>query len=97
MKLKFAEPDSTKYDEPISDREDLSREEVIRLAMDTYAWKESKCVSWYKLQIPQLGGNSPMELVQRGQTGKLVSFLRKKLDEREKNETILAKKSRGEE
>ena len=72
MKLKFAEPDSKKYDEATPEREDLSKAEILKLAMDAYAWKESKCVSWYKLQIPQLGGNSPMELVQRGQTGKLV-------------------------
>ena len=59
-------------------RDDLNKAEVIRLAMDSFLWKESKCLSWYKLQNSYLGGNSPMELVQRQQTSKIVVFLKKK-------------------
>lgn len=77
MKLKFAEPNPEKY-ETQTDRDDLTKEEVVKLAMDSYQWKEAKCLSWYKLQNKYLGGNSPMELVQRKQTAKIVDFLRKK-------------------
>jgi hypothetical protein len=63
-----------------TDRDDLTKEEVIQLAMQCFNWKEAKCISWYKLQNPLLGGNSPMELVQREQTSKiLVFFAQKKL------------------
>ena len=78
MKLKFAEPNAQNYEPEAAEREDLSKEEVIQLAMESYQWKELKCLSWYKLQNPHLGGNSPMELVQRKQTAKIVSFLKKK-------------------
>ena len=67
-------------------RDDLTKDEVIRLAMRSFGWKELKCLSWYKLQNPNLGGNSPMELVQRGQTGKLVEFLERKAAEKERRE-----------
>lgn len=84
MKLKFAEPrDPRETKEPIGeDRDDLTKDEVIRLAMEAFQWKELKCLSWYKLQNRHLGGNSPMELVQRHQTSKIVAFLRRKASER---------------
>ena len=69
-----------------NEREDLTKDEVVRLAMLSFGWKELKCLSWYKLQNPHLGGNSPMELVQRKQTAKLVTFLKQKAAERERNE-----------
>jgi len=78
MKLKFAEPDPEQYDENANERDNHSKDEIIEIAMDAYQWKEAKVLSWYKLQIPQLGGNSPKELVQRGQTSKLITFLQKK-------------------
>ena len=59
-------------------REDLNKDEVIRLAMESFQWKELKCLSWYKLQNVHLGGNSPMELVQRKQTGLIIEFLKNK-------------------
>ncbi len=61
-----------------SEREDLTKDDVIQLAMQCFGWKELKCLSWYKLQNPSLGGNSPMELVQRKQTAKIVVFLKSK-------------------
>ncbi|MBS1958289.1 MAG: hypothetical protein JST80_02335 [Bdellovibrionales bacterium] len=67
-------------------RDDLTKNEVIALAMSSFKWKEAKCLSWYKLQNVHLGGNSPMELVQRGQTGLIVEFLRRKRDEMERFE-----------
>jgi hypothetical protein len=78
MKIKFAEPKSEHYDEDAQARDNHSKEEIIEIAMDAYQWKEAKVLSWYKLQIPQLGGNSPKELVQRGQTSTLITFLKKK-------------------
>lgn len=81
MKLKFAEPRSQPPSTSEVDRDDLTKEEVIALAMEAFQWKELKCLSWYKLQNPHLGGNSPMELVQRKQTSKIVAFLRKKAAE----------------
>ncbi|MBC7396671.1 MAG: hypothetical protein H7333_04435 [Bdellovibrionales bacterium] len=68
--------------DPIEERDDMTKEEVIQLAMDCFLWKELKCLSWYKLQNPSLSGNSPKELVQRGQTSKLVVFLKKKAQDR---------------
>lgn len=59
-------------------RDDLTKAEVIALAMQSFRWKEAKCLSWYKLQNVHLGGNSPMELVQRQQTSLIVEFLRRK-------------------
>jgi hypothetical protein len=67
-------------------RDDLTKDEVIRLAMHAFQWKELKCLSWYKLQTPHLGGNSPMELVQRKQTSKIVAYLKKKESERDEVE-----------
>lgn len=49
MKLKFAEPNPEKY-ETQTDRDDLTKEEVVKLAMDSYQWKEAKCLSWYNFQ-----------------------------------------------
>ena len=60
---------------PGSFREDLTREEVIQLAMTAYGWTERKCSDWYKLEVKGLNGNSPKELVERKQTGKIVEFL----------------------
>ncbi len=68
--------------EPIEERDDLTKEEVIQLAMDCFQWKELKCLSWYKIQNRFLGGNSPKELVQRGQTAKIVVFLKQKAQDR---------------
>ena len=78
LKLKFAVPKPEQYDENAPERENHSKEEIVELAMDAFQWKEAKVLSWYKLQIPQLSGNSPKELVQREQTSTLVTFLKKK-------------------
>ncbi len=82
MKLKFAEPKAEQYEQPVKARDDLTKEEVVALAMECFQWKELKCLSWYKLQIAALGGNSPKELVQRKQTSKIVAFLEMKRLER---------------
>jgi hypothetical protein len=78
MKIKFADPNPEDYSEDRAERDNHSKDEIIEIAMDAYQWKEAKVLSWYKLQIPQLGGNSPKELVQRGETSTLVIFLKKK-------------------
>lgn len=78
MKLKFAEPKADQYEKPAKARDDMTKDEIVALAMECFQWKELKCLSWYKLQNPHLGGNSPKELVQRGQTSKIVEFLESK-------------------
>jgi hypothetical protein len=65
------------------DRDDLTKDEVVALAMAKLQWKETKVLSWYKLQIPGLGGNSPKELVQRRETSKIVAFLNGKIYNRQ--------------
>ena len=82
--MRFADPRSEVEVEPYTVRNDHTKEEVIQFAMDALQWKEAKCLSWYKLQIPQLGGNSPKELVQRGQTSRVIEYLLQKKREREK-------------
>ena len=64
----------------------LNKDEVIEMAMHAFQWKELKCLSWYKLQTPHLGGNSPMELVQRGATARIVEYLNQKAQERKGQE-----------
>ena len=68
--------------DPSDDRDDLTKEEVIQLAINSFQWKELKCLSWYKIQNRFLGGNSPKELVQRQQTSKIVAFLKQKAIDR---------------
>lgn len=64
----------------------MTKEEIVRLAMDAFGWKEAKCLSWYKLENKFLGGNSPFELVQRGEEDKVVAFLKSKRRERDPEE-----------
>lgn len=60
----------------------MTKEEVVRLAMDAFGWKEAKCISWYKLENKLLGGNSPFELVNRGEADRVIAFLKSKRAER---------------
>jgi hypothetical protein len=88
MKLRFAEPRSENYENPAPVRNDHSKEEIIELAMQAFEWKEAKCLSWYKLQTAHLGGNSPMELVQRKQTAKIIAYLQQKAAERKSRDLL---------
>jgi hypothetical protein len=60
----------------------MTKEQIIEMAMDCLGWKEAKCVSWYTQENRWLGGNSPRELMQRGETEKVVKFLQQRLKER---------------
>jgi hypothetical protein len=62
---------------------DLTKEEVIQLAMDKMQWKRAKVLSWYKLENPHLKGARPEELVDRGDTDRIIELLDRR--ERERN------------
>jgi hypothetical protein len=93
MKLRFADPKVAAQRASDSEvrKENHTKEEIIELAMEAFQWKEAKCLSWYKLQIPQLGGNSPLELVQRQQTSRIIDFLGKARSNREKQDARVEK------
>jgi hypothetical protein len=61
----------------------LTKEEVIQLAMDKMQWKRAKVLSWYKLENPHLNGARPEELVDRGDTDRIIELLDRR--ERERN------------
>jgi hypothetical protein len=77
-----------KTEDPAPCRDDHTKDEIITLAMNAFQWKELKCLSWYKLQTPHLGGNSPMELVQRRQTSKIIEYLNQKVAERSPKSSV---------
>ena len=62
--------------------DELTRDQVIRLAMQTFGWTERKCTDWFKLEIKGLNYNSPMELVNRKETGKIVELLNREARQR---------------
>lgn len=64
----------------------MTKQEIIALAMESFGWKEAKCLSWFKLENKLLGGNSPFELMQRGETDKVVQFLKRKRAERTRDD-----------
>jgi len=69
----------------------MKKEEIISLAMERLGWNEKKVRSWYKKENNWLKGNSPKELVERGEFDKVVDFLmsrQKDLDEDDKGENI---------
>lgn len=55
--------------------EPITKEEVIALAMEVMDWKLSRAISWYKTENRWFKGNSPKELVQRGEGQTLIDFL----------------------
>lgn len=63
----------------------MTKEQIIELAMECLGWKEAKCLSWFTLENRWLDGNSPKELMQRGETETLVKFLRRRQAEREED------------
>lgn len=57
-------------------------EEIIELAMEKLQWKRPKVLSWYKLENPHLGGARPEELVNRGESDRVIAFLDRREGER---------------
>lgn len=57
-------------------------EEIIELAMEKLQWKRPKVLSWYKLENPHLGGARPEELVNRGESDRVIAFLVRRERER---------------
>jgi hypothetical protein len=69
----------------------MNKEEIISLAMERLGWTERKVRSWYKKENNWLKGNSPKELVERGESEIVVEFLmsrQKDLDEDDKGEDV---------
>lgn len=69
----------------------LTMEQVITMAMEKLQWSRKKVLSWYELENPALKHARPSELVERGDTDRIVDLLnkreadRKKEDERRRN------------
>lgn len=59
-----------------------THKEMIALAMEKLNWKLPKVMSWYKLENPHLGGARPEELVNRGESARVVDFLERRERER---------------
>lgn len=62
----------------------LSKEEVIKLAMEKLGWKRPKVLSWYELENPHLKKTRPSELVDRCDTDSIVELLNRRERERTK-------------
>jgi hypothetical protein len=59
-----------------------THQEIISLAMEKLNWKRPKVLSWYKLENPHLGGARPEELVNRGESDRVIDFLNRRERER---------------
>jgi len=64
----------------------LTKEEVIQMAMEKLKWKRPKVLSWYELENAALKHARPSELVDRGDTDRIVELLERREQERLKNE-----------
>jgi hypothetical protein len=63
-----------------------TRQDVIDIAMKKLNWKKPKVLSWYKLENHHLGGASPEELVNRGESARVIAFLERRERERSRYE-----------
>lgn len=63
----------------------MTMNEVINLAMKKFNWTREKVLSWYEKENPSLKKARPRELVERGQTNKIVELLDKRESDRERN------------
>lgn len=64
----------------------LTREEVIELAIKKLKWTRNKVLSWYELENAALKHARPSELVERGDTDRIVELLDRREKEREKQQ-----------
>jgi hypothetical protein len=56
----------------------LTEAEVIQMAMDKLQWPKAKVISWYNKENPALKKARPRELVDRGDTDRIVELLDKR-------------------
>ena len=64
----------------------LTREEVLQMAMDKLQWSYDKVKSWYRKENAALNGSRPEELVDRGDTDRIVALLEKRESDRLKEQ-----------
>jgi hypothetical protein len=56
----------------------LTESQVIELAMEKFQWPRAKVVSWYNKENPSLRKARPRELVERGDTDRIIELLDKR-------------------
>lgn len=71
----------------------LTREQVIEMAQDAFGWSMQKILSWYELENAGLNKSRPSELVDRGDTDKIIAFLAKRKAERIASQAKAKKKN----
>jgi hypothetical protein len=64
----------------------LSLEEIIKMAIEKLGWDRKKAMSWVEKENPALKHARPRELVDRGQTDKVVELLNKRERDRKKED-----------
>ena len=64
----------------------LTENQVIELAMKKLKWTREKVVSWYNKENAALKKARPRELVERGDTDRIVELLDRREREREKED-----------
>jgi hypothetical protein len=64
----------------------LTMDQVIEMAIDAFGWPRKKVLSWYELENPALRKSRPSELVDRGDTDKIIEFLERRKRERINNQ-----------
>jgi hypothetical protein len=65
----------------------LSLEEIVVMAMEKLQWNRKKVLSWVEKENPSLKHARPRELVERGQTDRIVELLEKRETDRLKEDS----------
>ena len=64
----------------------LTGEQVVKMAMEKLGWSYKKCMSWYEKENASLKHARPRELVERGDTDRIVDLLNKREADRKKED-----------
>jgi hypothetical protein len=64
----------------------LTMEQVITMAMEKLQWSRKKVMSWYELENASLKHARPCELVDRGDTDRIIDLLNKRERDRKKQQ-----------
>ena len=56
----------------------LTRDQVIQMAIEKLEWPRAKVLSWYEKENASLKKARPRELVERGDTDRIVDLLNKR-------------------
>ncbi len=64
----------------------LNMEEIITLAMNKLQWSREKCLSWYEKENASLNKSRPRELMERGDTDRIITLLNKREADRIKEQ-----------